>query len=193
MSDATTRAFIAISLTRQLHDELSILQDKLKQSNADVKWSEPENIHLTLKFLGNITDEQIKNVVLSLKKISSGFNAFSVHLAQVGAFPKTSYPRVIWVGMDEGAETVKRLNQSIENELEALGLRKETREFSCHLTLGRVRSVKNKQGLTNIIEKEKDFTSAYRVLIEDIILFKSTLTKKGPIYEPIFKGSLIKT
>ena len=105
---------MAIPLNEQLHKELGQLQDKLKIANADVKWVKPENIHLTLKFLGNITDEQIEQVKNSLKSAASGFQPYSIHLAQIGAFPKISYARVIWVGMDEGAEETKKIYQAFE-------------------------------------------------------------------------------
>lgn len=189
----TTRSFIAIALNENLHKELESLQAKLKTADADVKWVKPENIHLTLKFLGNITDEQIEKVKNSLKKIATNFQSYQIHLKEIGAFPKISYPRVIWVGMDEGAKTTNKIYQSIEEELTKKGFEKEKRPLSPHLTLGRVRSGKNRQNLIRVIEKEKDFSSPSKLLVEEIVLFKSTLTPKGSIYEPIFKGSLVKT
>lgn len=189
----TTRAFIAIRLNENLHKELESLQAKLKAADADVKWVKPENIHLTLKFLGNITDEQIEKVKNTVKKIASDFKTYQIHLAEIGAFPKISYPRVIWAGMDEGADKTGNIYQSIEEELSKKRFEKEKRPFSPHLTLGRVRSAKNRQRLIKTIEKEKNFSSSSKLLVEDIVLFKSTLTPKGSIYEPIFKGSLVKT
>ena len=189
----TTRAFIAIKLNEQLHKELEQLQNKLKVADADIKWVKPENIHLTLKFLGNVTDEQIEKVKNTLKKIASDIQSYQIHLAEIGAFPKLSYPRVIWVGMDEGAEECKALAKSTEDAMEKLGFEKEKRSFSPHLTLGRVRSAKNRQPLIKTVEKEKNFSSSSKLLVEEIVLFKSTLTPKGPIYEPMFKGNLVKT
>ncbi len=189
----TTRSFIAIALNENLHKELESLQVKLKAADADVKWVKPENIHLTLKFLGNIIDEQIEKVKNTVKKITSDFKTYQIHLAEIGAFPKISYPRVIWAGMDEGVDKTGDIYQSIEEELSKKRFEKEKRPFSPHLTLGRVRSAKNRQRLIKTIEKEKNFSSSSKLLVEEIVLFKSTLTPKGSIYEPIFKGSLVKT
>ena len=189
----TTRSFIAIPLNEGLHGELAQLQNKLKAANADVKWVKPENIHITLKFLGNITDEQIEQVKNSLKNAVSGLKPYSIHLAEIGAFQKISYARVIWVGMDEGAEETKKIYQAIEEELSKGGFPKEKRPFSPHLTLGRVHSGKNKQGLINVVEKEKSFSSSEKLSVGEIILFKSILSSVGPTYEPMFKGSLVKT
>ncbi|MBN1405080.1 MAG: RNA 2',3'-cyclic phosphodiesterase [Candidatus Omnitrophica bacterium] len=189
----TTRAFIAIALNEQLHKELACLQAKLKSSEADVKWVEPRNIHLTLKFLGNITDEQIGQVKNAIEKTASKFSVYSIHLAQIGAFPKIEYPRVIWVGMDEGRKETTEIYKALKQELSEIGFPEEERTFSPHLTLGRVRSLKNKQQLAKIMEQEKNFNSTGRVLVTEIILFKSTLKRTGSVYDPIFKGSLIKT
>lgn len=189
----TTRSFIAIALNENLHKELESLQAKLKAADADVKWVKSENIHLTLKFLGNITDEQIEDVKNVFKKMGSNFKNYSIHLAGVGAFPKIQYPRVIWVGMDEGVEETDKIYKSIEEELNKKGFAKEKRSFSPHLTLGRVRSPKNRQQLTKAVEKEKNFSSSSKLLVGEIILFKSILTPKGSIYEPMFKTTLVKT
>src|SRR3989338_426276 len=172
----TTRSFIAIALSEQLHKELATLQQRLKVSNADVKWVEPNNIHLTLKFLGNITDEQIEAVKDILKNSCAKFKPYSMHLKGMGAFPSLSSPRVIWVGMDEGSVQAQQIYDAIEESLSKNGFRKEERKFSAHLTLGRVRSSKNKQRLIEAIEKEKCFSSSEKLEILEIVLFKSTLT-----------------
>lgn len=184
------RAFIAIPLTEQVHQELAHLQDKLRKSNADVKWVEPSNIHLTLKFIGEIDEEQVEKIKASLDEIAKNRHCFDIHLAKVGAFPKISYPRVVWAGIDEGYEECKTLAKSVEDTMERLGFKKEERDFSPHLTLGRVRSSKNKAQLMACLEKEKDFVSPGKVSVSKIILFQSTLTPKGPVYAPLKKFPL---
>lgn len=180
------RTFIAIPLTEPVHQELARLQDSLRKSNADVKWAASSHIHLTLKFLGEINDDdQATKIKASLDKIVKGRKPFIIHLAKIGAFPRISYPRVLWVGIDEGYEECKALAKSVEDTMERLGFKKEGRPFSPHLTLGRVRSLKNKSQLISAIEKEKDFTSQSKVSVNKIILFQSTLTPKGPIYTPL--------
>jgi RNA 2',3'-cyclic 3'-phosphodiesterase len=188
----TTRSFIAIALNEQIHKELEQLQNKLKTSNADVKWVAPENIHITLKFLGNITDKQIEQVKDSIKEIASNLKQYNIHFATIGGFPTITSPRVVWVGMDEGVDETSDIYDAIEEQLTKIGFNKEKRPFSPHLTLGRVRSPNNRQRLTEIMEREKGFSSSLRLLVREVILFKSTLTPKGPVYDAIFKASLAK-
>lgn len=185
------RTFIAIPLTELIHQELGRLQNSLRESDADLKWTAPFNIHLTLKFLGEINDEQTVKIEASLNEIVKGRQPFNIHLAKIGAFPKIFYPRVVWVGIDEGYEECKALAKSIERAMEKLGFEKEKRAFSPHLTLGRVRSAKNKAQLITCIEKEKDFASQSKVSVSKIILFQSTLTPKGPIYTSLKEFPLI--
>lgn len=185
------RTFIAIPLTEQAHQELAQLQDKLRKSGADVKWVVPSKIHITLKFLGEIDDGQAARVKNLLDEIVKDHKPFYIHLAKIGAFPRISYPRVVWAGIDEGYEECKALARSIEDAIEKLGFEKESRPFSPHLTLGRVRSSKNKTQLIAAIEKEKDFASQNKVSVNKIILFQSTLTPKGPIYTPLKEFPLV--
>jgi len=179
------RSFIAIPIDQDAHNELQQLQDRLHKSDADVKWMNPEKIHLTLKFLGNIDAQQIEAIKSSLSKTTPLNKPFYIHLSKVGAFPKISYPRVVWVGIDEGQEECQTLQKSVEGAIEGLGFDKEARTFTAHLTLGRVRTGKNKSQLIDCLEKERDFNSKAKVPVNKIILFQSTLTQKGSIYTPL--------
>jgi len=184
------RSFIAIPLNRRTHSELLQLQDKLRKSHADIKWVKPENIHLTLKFLGDIDESQATQIKTTLTEVSKRHNPFSMHLSSLGTFPKLSSPRVVWVGIDEGQQECKTLQKSVEDALEKLGFEKENRKFTAHLTLGRVRSDKNKSQFINLLEENRDFSSKTRITVERIILFQSTLSKEGSIYAPLSKHIL---
>ncbi|MBI4336126.1 MAG: RNA 2',3'-cyclic phosphodiesterase [Candidatus Omnitrophica bacterium] len=177
------RAFIAIDLSDDNKAELSRLRDELKQAQADVKWVQPENIHLTLKFLGEVTDEYVGKVQEALDRIAAGFKPFEVSLLGIGAFPKLDYPRVIWVGLDKGKEEAEEIAKNIEEELEKLGFAKEDRPFAAHLTIGRVRSGKNKEALKDKIETVScKLLTVSPQLVSSIVLYQSTLTPHGPIY-----------
>jgi len=180
------RTFIAISLNTGVKEELAVLIDKLKTSGADVKWVNPENIHLTLKFLGYILPEKIEEVKRVLGRIRGKFTPFKITFSGVGAFPKLSYPRVIWVGINGGKEDTKHVYELLEAELEKIGFKKEDRDFSPHLTIGRVRSGKNKAALKSCIEN-LSFSSGEILEVEHITLFQSTLTPKGPVYTPLYE------
>ena len=182
------RAFIAIELPQDIRKGLREIQEELKKTDADVKWVKPENVHLTLKFLGNVADEKIKKIKSLLEEISSGYSKFEASVFKIGAFPKLEYPRVIWVGIDKGCNLLEEIAVRIEDECEHIGFAKEKRAFSAHLTLGRVRTGKNKIAL-----KEKLLSAAVpqqSFIVDKIILFQSTLTPKGPIYTPLHSSIL---
>ncbi len=182
------RAFIAIELPDDVRRKLASIQEELKKANADIKWVKPENIHLTLKFLGNIPDDKIEKIKALLDKIASRHGKFEAILFKIGAFPKLEYPRVIWVGMDKGCNLAEEIAVKIEDGCEHIGFAKEKRPFSAHLTLGRVRTGKNKVAL-----KEKLLSTAVKpqsFIVDKIILFQSTLTPRGPIYTPLHSSIL---
>lgn len=180
-----TRAFIAIELNDDAHAELSSLEAKLKKADADVTWVKPENIHLTLKFLGDITDEQVEAVKSSLDEIAKVETPFSFKLKGMGAFPKLEYPRVLWVGI-EGADPTP-LYKKIEDALSELNFARDDRRFTPHLTLGRVRSPKNKAKLIRLIEST-NFESKNSVQADAVTFFQSTLTPNGSIYTVLHRA-----
>lgn len=183
----TIRAFIALELSPEIKDELARIEAELRTANADVKWVRPEAIHLTLKFLGNITD--VAEVEKVLDTIASRHAKFELSLFQIGVFPKLEYPRVIWVGVDKGCSQAESLAKDVEEELSKAGFEKEARPFTAHLTLGRVRSPK---GIKDLVSKIKalDFRPSASCIIDKIILFRSTLTSKGSIYTSLYESYL---
>ena len=181
------RVFIAIELGKEIKEALSKIQDELKTVQGDVKWVEPQNIHLTLKFLGEIEENKIPKISQTLKAISCQVRPFTITLSELGAFPSHKYPRIIWIGIDEGKDELSKLAELIEDSLVQLKFPKEKRGFSAHFTLGRVKSRKNIESLCqklSIIQVPK-----LKQEIKSIVLFKSTLTSKGPFYEKISEES----
>lgn len=175
------RAFVAIDLARDIRVELAKLQERLRSSGSDVKWVEPSHIHITLKFLGDINQAQLEKSRESLSIIAKDFNLFYVSLSEVGAFPKLDYPRVIWAGVDKGREELILLNKRIEEIFEKSGFPKESRPYEPHITIGRVRSGKNKDRLKKII-MEHNFSLEAVMAVDKVTLYQSTLTTAGPIY-----------
>jgi len=177
------RAFIAIELSDEMKDELSRLQDKLKPADSDVKWVKPENSHLTLKFLGDIDDDVLGKIKNILDDIARANKVFNMTLFKAGAFPNLNRIRVIWVGIDESSSSIHEIAKSLEAKLEGIGFLKEDRPFSAHLTLGRVRSGKNKEKLKDLLNSVE--VQTVNASVDHITLFQSTLTQKGPIYTPL--------
>jgi 2'-5' RNA ligase len=183
------RAFIAIEIPRTIKTELIQVIDRLKSSRADVKWVKPEGIHLTLKFLGNIDQQKIKEVKEILDKVAKMQVCFEIRLEGLGAFPKPVSPRVIWAGVKQGAQNTINLAKNLENQLEKIGFEKEKRPFHPHLTLGRLRSGQNKGKLVQLLKSSK-FKSPSVIQATHVSLIQSTLTPGGAIYTPIYQTDL---
>lgn len=181
------RTFIAIELSTTIRDSLAQIQSHLKYAGADVKWVEKNNIHLTLKFLGEVDEARCANVKSALDEIAAGSKPFEISLKDIGAFPNIDYPRVIWVGLDKGAKESTELAVKIDDALSKLGFQKETRPFAAHLTLGRVRSPKNKQALKDKITGYELRVTGYEKVVS-VYLFQSTLTPKGSIYTKLHEA-----
>lgn len=185
------RLFIAVNLEEELKKKIVPFQEELKKTGADVKWVAVENLHLTLKFLGEVTEEKIYSIEQVVVPILKNFSSFEMRLSGFGVFPNFNYPRVIWLGIEESSEKLKMLSEKIEDSLVPLGFDKENRPFTAHLTLGRMRSLKNKQELIKKIVEKKDQEIGIQK-VEKIYLMQSFLKPTGPIYTPVKEWGLAK-
>ncbi len=181
------RTFIAIELSSKIKESLAQVQSHLKYAGADVKWVTPENIHLTLKFLGEITEEKCEKVKAALDSIAKIIAPFELSIKDVGAFPKIEFPRVIWVGLDKGAKESTELAAKVDEALSKLGFAKETRPFAAHLTIGRVRSAKNKEALMEKVLRHQPSAVSFQP-IKSVALIQSTLTPRGSIYAKLHEA-----
>jgi 2'-5' RNA ligase len=184
------RTFIAVEASPPLREELFSLQQELRKSSSDVKWVEPQNIHLTLKFLGDTKEEKIPEIKEALSGICLNANPFKIGFCGIGVFPKPDSPRVVWIGIKEGEKQITELAACIENDLSRLGFEPEKRTFSAHLTLGRVRSEKNKNNLKNAIAEIASYNFKNTLIIENIVLFRSELDSAGPRYTKLAEFGL---
>ncbi|MDD5348166.1 MAG: RNA 2',3'-cyclic phosphodiesterase [Candidatus Omnitrophica bacterium] len=184
------RAFIAIALPPEIKRYLAKVQEKLAAGNADVKWVEPDNIHLTLKFLGEIDEPAREKIRSTISDIARSVAPFSVRLASCGAFPRIESARVIWMGVGQGERELQSIAGLIEERMSQLGIAREDRPFSSHITLGRTRSGKNLKGLAALLKDlcERQPDKIYEFQADRITLFKSTLTPRGPRYEIIHEA-----
>lgn len=192
MSEKKIRTFIAIRLPEETKDFLGKLQDILKISDADVKWVKKENIHLTLKFLGEIEKKKIDEIIKIIDNLSNSISVFQLEVSEIGAFPKKEYPRVIWAGLVSGDKEMRQIAKELDNAICKIGLPKESRSFSSHITLGRVRSSLNKKQLIEQLNYlEGNFPKPKpKCKVDKITLLKSTLTPSGPIYEVLHERNL---
>lgn len=186
------RTFIAIELDKKITDALAEIQKELKSSQADIKWVRPENIHLTLKFLGEVEEARIKEIIQRLKELGSQIKPFALRISGLGTFPGLKSARVIWAGIKEDTDELMKLAKMIEDGLITLGFPKENREFSAHLTLGRFRSNKNRNKLIRRLE-ETQIPQRLTQQIASIALFKSLLHPTGAVYQKLSEINLSKT
>ncbi len=170
------RSFIAIELPETAKSALAELQQEFKKCGADIRWVKPENIHLTLKFLGNIDEKNVDKVVKIIKEVCNRYNMFTLEVKGIGVFPNIKSPRVLWVGINGGV--LAELQGEIEDGMASLGFERENRKFTAHLTLGRFRSSMGKEGLLEAIKlHEKD--SFGSINVKSIFLMRSDLNPAG--------------
>lgn len=176
------RCFIAIDLPDEIKNELKRIQNLL--SNASMKLVEPDNLHLTLAFLGEVTDFEVNQIKETLKQIRQ--EKFIAHLGNIGVFPSESFIRVAWVAL-EPAEKFKELNKKIILAIKQT--LKVDERFESHVTLARVKFIQDKKKFIEKLEKIQVKHLEFKV--DSFALKKSTLTRTGPVYEDIVKFSLL--
>lgn len=175
------RAFISVDIGA-LPGIVNVLDD-LKNTDADLKLVEPENVHLTLKFFGEIDEKMVDEIAGVMEESVREVSPFRIKLMGAGVFPSMDYMRVLWVGLKD-AEKLGVIAEQLENGLTAFGFKKEKRRFSPHVTIGRVKSTRNKGVLQNFLNEntKKDFGE---LDVKSIRLKKSVLTSKGPEYSTV--------
>lgn len=177
--------FIAVELPEIVKGALGDIQTALQKSGADAKWVSPENIHLTIKFLGSVETGKIKAIADILHKTFAKTKAFPVTLSRLGAFPQMHAPRVLWAGLDDTTHTLKDNALQLDSALSQIGLPKEARAFRAHLTLARLRTPRNKATLIEEMNKAQNDFRKILFNIDNVTLFESKLSPKGPAYSII--------
>ncbi|NLB74162.1 MAG: RNA 2',3'-cyclic phosphodiesterase [Firmicutes bacterium] len=179
----TVRCFVAVFLHQSLHREIAAIQRKLSHSGADIKWVEPCNLHFTLQFLGDVEKTRIPIIADALRECIGDSPGFPLQLDRVGAFPHLQNPRVLWVGVSTGREDLANLMSTVGEAMKMEGFARDSRGFSPHLTIGRVRSPRN---LKTLLEKLNSHIRVRgKMEVANIQFTASELTTKGPIYTPI--------
>jgi len=177
------RSFLAFDIeNEEVLRRLAEVQGLLVNIGANLKVIEPQNIHLTVRFLGDVSLSMIDAIYEEMKQIS--FTPFYIALGGLGAFPRLSRPRVIWVGLKKGAKELVNVFEQLEPRLRGLGFKPDTKGFSPHLTIARVRSGRNKAQLGKVV-KEMENRDFGNLRADCLRLKKSVLTPKGPIYTTV--------
>ena len=177
------RAFLAFEIDYpEVKKRLTDMQKLALQTGADLKPVEPENIHMTIRFLGDITLNMVEKIYVAMRETQ--FKQFTIQVAGLGVFPSPSFPRVLWAGIDVGSEQLQNVFNQIEPKLQGLGLSPERNAFSPHLTIARVRSARNKAQLADLVTKNTNYNFG-SIEAKCLRLKRSELTPNGPIYSTL--------
>lgn len=185
----TIRAFIAADISEQVRERIGEIRTELELTDAGVRWTKPSSIHLTLRFLGNITEARVGPAGQALAEAARGVEPVRVEVGGYGMFPSERRPRVIWLGLEKGGPELFKIFERLEVALEARGFGPADKKFSPHLTLGRLKSGKGMKKVVEVLSREatKGF-GQYRV--DRLFLFKSELHPRGAVYTALTEQKL---
>jgi len=177
------RLFIALPLPASVENSLAVIIDDLKTKGGKVKWVKPQNIHITVRFLGETDKGLIPDIRNIMDNVGSKYNSYNLTIDRLGGFPNLNKPRVIWAGLkdDDQINIMARMVKEVEYDIRKLGFDPEEKRFRPHLTLGRIKVAK---GLEELLDSLRSYQlESFSCKLNKLRLFKSTLTPQGPIYE----------
>ena len=183
------RCFLAIDAPDDVRKLLVRVQEALRRADADVKWVEEENLHLSLKFLGDVSEDQVARLKELLAGEAARWPAMQLTYAGIGTFPDHGLPRVVWAGATGDLEKLAGLAAAVERAAGQVGVPGEGRPFVAHLTLGRVKSGRSAKRLQLEIENQRRVPLGGD-LVREFVLYQSTLTPSGPVYEALARFPL---
>jgi len=185
LSEDQVRSFISIDLEdQQILSRITSILSSLQSLGGDLKPVERENIHLTLKFLGNVPTPRLSEVKSSLQQLI--FPLFTAEIKGAGAFPNLNHMNVIWVGVEEGWSQVEQIYEQVEKLLSVLGFRRENRPFSPHITIARVRSGRKRDEIANFL-RHLGNESFGTITVDKVRLKQSILSSSGPKYSTLLE------
>ncbi len=180
-ADERVRAFLAVELEAAARAEIASLVDRLREGLPHVSWTRPENVHVTLRFLGDVSREFIDSYADRLAPAASALPRVEASIGGVGAFPSAARPSVLWVGMEPRGESLTSIQRESERIAREFGLEPETRAFVPHITIGRVRRNVPRANAAHVLDRERAF-AAGAMIVEAVSLFSSELTPDGARY-----------
>jgi len=181
-SGKNIRAFLAIEPPEDILQVMSSLQEKLKREiSGRISWTKSQGQHLTLKFFGDISTEDVKNICVAVKnRIVSG-SSLNLKIEKLGVFPHARSPRVLWCGVTGDVEKLSVLQKQLDSDFASIGFPKEDRPFRAHLTLGRIKEPRGLSGISEALNKHNVF-AAGEFDCKELILFQSKLSPQGAVY-----------
>ena len=186
------RTFVAVELSPRVITRAGDLIDRLRIAPAEVNWVRPQQMHLTLKFLGDVPDTETPDICNLVAEVAEEFEPFEIICRGAGAFPSISQPRTLWIGIADGAEELKRLWHALDDAFKKkLGYAREHRGFHPHLTLGRVkRELPGGEGELGRLLAENAQFDADLAIMDEVVTFSSVLSRQGPTHEAMGRAPL---
>lgn len=184
MNQEQIRCFVAIEIPETIQTLLTSAQEELRKFVRGVSWVKRENIHLTLRFLGDVTPNQISVIKYSIEQVTDTRSPFSMELGGIGAFPNLSRPRIIWAGVKIGADEVVAIAREIDLRLSRRGYERDGKPFRPHLTLARLKSRTNLKPLIDVFQ-QYDTISGARMMVKQVRIVQSQLRRGGAVYTPL--------
>jgi 2'-5' RNA ligase len=175
------RTFIAVEVSPAIRTRLMAVQQELAALAQDVKWVEPENLHVTLKFLGQVDERAVHTVCRLAEEAVAGREPVQITVAGVGAFPNAKRPRVIWAGVTEGGPELIRIHGDLEQALRDEGYPREDRPYTPHITLGRIRQIKPNPQFAAALDEHQTWEGG-QTLVRELLVMASQLSSHGPHY-----------
>ncbi len=185
----TLRTFIAVEIPENIISGIRDLQQDLKAYGVDIRWIRPENIHLTLKFLGDVPAADIDNIFGAISGTAEGISSIPLQAKGIGVFPGVKRPRVLWVGLTGQLELLTRLQKILDANLKDIGFPPEKRPFKGHLTIGRIKTKMDSKIFVDALMAFRSFESETFVA-DRIVLFKSELKPSGAVYTDLASATL---
>ncbi len=177
------RTFLAVDIPKEITDSMEKIQYRLRNSLKEgmIRWTKPGSVHLTLKFFGSISERDIEHIIGLLKDSVKSFKPLMLTAEKVGVFPNARQPRVLWLGITGGDNSLMTLQKQIDDDLHGIGFPREERPFRPHLTLGRTKAHRGIEGLSVVLEEFKDYRAG-ALPVAGLTLYRSDLRPEGPVY-----------
>ncbi len=186
------RIFIAVDIDRNILDEIADLQQQIRRARGNdkgLKWVSTENMHLTIKFIGQVKDNIVNDICKAVERASQKHSKFELEIKKLGSFGGKS-ARVLWVGTGEGSENLAELAWEVDEGLSGLDFPKETRRFTGHLTLCRIKNYRAGIEMAEAAEQQSNFEASVSI-VDSVTVYQSELTKQGPIYTALANYKLM--
>ena len=189
-NEKNIRAFLAIEPPENVLQKISVLQDKLKSEiSGRLSWTRPQGQHLTLKFFGDISKEDINNISTAVQKRVVAETKLNLKVEKLGVFPDARRPRVLWCGVTGDVEKLIALQKKLDSDFAALGFPAEDRSFKAHLTLARIKDSRDMTGMSEALKKHNEFIAG-DLIADKLFLFQSNLSPQGTVYTKLAEFAL---